>query len=291
MPLFRNSSGSSDTNSSSTTNSSTWNSSQIEDFLTNQYDPSLFYENINPVNMSPAMQAVLGYETSGKGIQTGKSVIGKGLGIAGTALDDFQNIKGVSGQDIMDSWMGATKQIYGNASDFISAQDQAIENSVLVNYGDNAANFNTQQMNGNNGSFTSAQAYGNTAMAVDAANSMASQESKVANSVLAASASVAGSGVRSMAKKNVAQMGLEGNVATGLISTGANMANKSVHNMWNAGLVETGYQGYVDKTNRHNDMINGNIGLADDMLWLQTMLQAGNVETNSTTSSNSHSSW
>lgn len=291
MGLFGSSSGSADSNSTSSTSSSTWNAGQIEDFLNTQYDPSLFYENVNPVNMSPAMKAVLGYETSGKGIQTGKGIIGKGLGVAGTALEDFQNIKGVTGQDIMDSWMGATKQIYGNASDFISAQDKAIENNVLVNYGDDAANFNTAQMNGNNGSFTSAQAYGNTALSVNAANSMASQESKVAQSVLAGSASIAGSGVRAMAQKNISQMGLESGVATGLINTGANIANKGVKNMWNAGLVESGYQGYVDKTNRRNDMINGNLDLADNMLWLQTMLQAGNVDTNSTTTSNTHSSW
>lgn len=285
-----NSNSSTNSSSSSTTNNTTWNAGAIESFLMNEYNPDIYYENQNATEMSDSMKRVLGFGDSGQGIKTGRNIIAKGLGVGGNAVEDFRAMKAVTGQDVYNNWKLATTAIYGDLGGFMENQNQAIEDKIMVDYGGDAANFNTQQMNSNNGTYTSAQAYGNTALSVGAANSMASQESELAKQVLATSGAIAGSGMRSMSNKNKQALALEAAASTGLVKSGAGLVNKGIHNMWQSGVVETGYQNYVNKLNRRNDMINGNLPLVEQMMWLNTMLSAAGIDTTSHTDSEASAS-
>ncbi|WEF29977.1 hypothetical protein PYR66_09920 [Klebsiella aerogenes] len=264
----------------SDTHSTIWNSQQIEDFL-NSLDTDVHYDPYKLVDNSPAMQAVLDYYESGKGFTTANSVINAGKNVAKVAANDFGKLKGITGKDLLGAFSEATQALYGDASGFMAQQDQTIENQVNAQMGAQFAQ-NAETMN--SGATAGSSALNNSASSILAsgANSMASQESKLAASVLGKSASIAGRGISGALRGATGIIGAEGNIAGGLIGAGGKMFNSAISNLWNAGLVDTARAQKEQNMNRHNSMVNGNTGIMEDMYWLEAMLQAGGIDTDST---------
>lgn len=272
-------------NSSSTTNSSTWNASQIESML-NGFDPNIYYEDQQVMQLDPVMQKILGYEQSATPFENAQKVFGKGKGIMSNVVDEYKQMKGVTGDQVLSEWLGTASKVYDSAGNYINTMDKGIENQVYAQMGSTMAQNATTNMQGS--TFTSGAANSAQAELTSGGQQMAAMESQVANSVLAASGHIATSGIRAKAGAKASEIGIEGKAATSLMGAGAKMGSNAMSNAWNAGLVNMGYQGYVNKTNRHNDMVNNNLDLADNMIWLEAMLQGSNVQTTSTTNGSTH---
>ncbi|HCT9982777.1 TPA: hypothetical protein OUD88_002867 [Enterobacter hormaechei] len=289
--------GSSNSNASSdsTNNSSTWNADDIENWLAD-FDNTINYQNevLNPMN--PAMQSILAFQLNPDHYNNAANVLNKGVGILGSAFTRMQNIAGLSGEDIMNGYKGAVGDLYNSASGFMAQQDQAIEDSVSAQMGQEFAQ-NAEIQNAG-GAVAGSSAMNNSAMGIlsGGAQSMETQESKVAESVLSSSARIVG---------NIGRAGLsEYNTITNtLLKTGGEIAkaglkgeNTAISNAWDAALVNQAYTQKQSNINRKNDMINSNIGIMEDMYWLDTMLQAAGIDTTSHThtdssASNSGSNW
>ncbi|WP_369136409.1 hypothetical protein [Klebsiella variicola] len=278
MGMFSKHGSSTDT---SDTHSTIWNSQQIEDFL-NSLDTDVHYDPYKLVDNSPAMQAVLDYYESGKGFTTAESVINAGKNAAQIAAGDFGKLKGITGKDLLGAFSEATQALYGGASDFMAQQDQAIEDQVSVQMGQQFAQ-NATAMNAAGGTVGSSALNNSTQSILSSGyNSIVTQESKLAASVLGKSASIAGRGISGALRGATGIIGAEGRVASGLIGAGGKMFNSAVSNLWNAGLVDTARAQKEQNMNRHNSMVNGNTGIMEDMYWLEAMLQAGGIDTDST---------
>lgn len=278
--------GSSSASSSSTNNSSTWDSQEIQD-LVNSMGYAINYSNETLDPMNQYMQNFLDYELNPERFNTAKNLAGKGSKIWNQGVNDFNKLRGLTPEDIGNAWMGGVSKIYGKASGFMDQQDQAIEDQVSVQMGQEFAQ-NAETMNAG-GAVAGSSASNNSAMGIMSAGaqSMETQESKVAANILNAAARVTGKGIttglRSASNLVSGELGLGGAFAKAAAASGKSAAS----NYWNAALVEQGYEQKASNVARKNSMINNNTALMTDVAMLSALLQAAGVDTSSTTSGSS----
>lgn len=279
MGLF----GSKHGNASSTTSSKTWDADEIEDFLTNDYNPSIYYENEKLASIPESMQKILDYESSFGGANAAKSVFGKGKGLMSTAVADYQKLAGITGDDLLTEFKNLYSQAYSGASGYMDKQNEAIQNEVMTSMGGELAQNATMQNAG--GAVAGSSAANNSAMGIQeaGAESMEKQEADIAGKVGLASATGAAGAIRGGLRAKANQIGVIGGAATALMGTGAEMGSKVINNAWQSGIFEMGYNQKQNNVNRKNDMINKNLPLVEQQMWLETMLQAQGIDTTSTT--------
>ncbi|ELP3919285.1 hypothetical protein QUQ16_000185 [Escherichia coli] len=278
--------GSSSASSSSTNNSNTWNSQTIEDWLNTQFSSDINYDNESLLDLNPYLQNFLNYETSSSPFNTAKNVIGAGGQVFGQGMQRLQNAANVSPQDMYAALVSGTKGIYSSLNGFMTNEDNAIQNQVMAEMGSSLAS-NAETMN--SGAVAGSSAMNNSAMGImeSGAESMEQQESDLAASLLKSSAravnNMAGSYAKAQSGVTNAMLGIGSNIIKG----GAKMQNNAMSNFWNASLFEQAYAQKGANVARKNAMIKDNIGVMEDMYWLETMLQAAGIETSSTTTGSS----
>lgn len=283
MSLFG---GSSSASSSSTNNSSTWNSGTIENWA-NSMDTNINYQNENWLDMNPYMQEFLNYELGPEAFNNAQNVIGAGGSIFKSGLSRLEQAGSITPQEAYAALYGGVKNVYSGMSGFMDNQDAAIQNQVMAQMGGNLANNAQKQMGGQ--SVAGSSAMNNSAMGIQeaGAESMEEQESQLAMQVLKGSIksvnNLAGNYARAESGITKDLLGIGGNIIKG----GAKMQNNAMSNFWNAAVVEQAYAQKGADVNRKNNMINNNIGIMEDMYWLQTMLQTAGIDTSSTTTGSS----
>lgn len=279
MGLF----GSRHGNASSTTTSKTWGADEIEDYLTNDYNPSIYYENEKLAPITESMQKILDYESGFGGANAAKSVFGKGEGLMKTAVGEYQQLAGITGDDLLTEFKNLFSKAYSGASGFMDKQNEAIQGQVEVSTANAMAQNATMQNAG--GAVAGSSAANNSAMGImeGGAESMEEQEANIAGKVGLASATGAASAIRGGLRAKANQIGVIGGAATALMGTGAKMGSKVINNAWQSGIFEMGYNQKENNVNRKNDMMNRSLPLVEQQMWLETMLQAQGIDTTSTT--------
>lgn len=278
--------GSSSASSSSTNNSSTWNSSTIEDWL-NGMDTNVNYNNETWLDMNPYMQQFLDYELSPQAFNNANNVISAGGSIFKSGLSRLEQAGSITPQEAYAALYGGVKNVYSGMSGFMDNQDAAIQNQVMAQMGGDLASNAQKQMGGQ--SVAGSSAMNNSAMGIQeaGAESMEEQESQLAMQVLKGSIksvnNLASGYARAESGITKDLLGIGGNIIKG----GSKMENNAMSNFWNAAVVEQAYAQKGQDVARKNAMVNGNIGIMEDMYWLQTMLQAAGIDTTSTTTGSS----
>lgn len=279
--------GSSSASSTSTNNSSTWGSQTIEDWLTNDFNSDINYQNESLLSLNPYIQNFLNYETSGQTFNNAQNVLGAGGQIFKQGLGRLEQAGSITPQAAYDALMTGAKGIYSSASGYMNTADTAIQNQVMASMGGELAQ-NAETMNAG-GAVAGSSAMNNSAMGIQeaGAESMEEQESALAASIMKGSVrtvnNLAGSYAKTQNGITKSLLGIGGNVIKG----GAKMQNNAMSNYWNAAVFEQAYAQKGENVARKNAMINSNIGVMEDMYWLQTMLQAQGIDTTSTTSGSS----
>lgn len=278
MGLFGSKHGSAD----STTTSKTWGADTIESILTSGVKPNWYYEDETLAPINSQMQQILDYELSPTGINNAKNMMGKGKQILGIGIDRARELGGITGQDVLDKWKSMTMNGYNDASDFMATQDAAIENHVMAVMGGDLAQ-NTQSNMATSGAFTSGQVNSSNAIVAQSANNMETQESAMAMKIARAAATGSAGAINSALRVKAGEAGLITKAGLGVIGTGAGMLDKAANNMWQAGTFETAYNQKQNNVNRHNDMINNNLPMIEDLEWYKAFVQAQGIDTTSST--------
>lgn len=281
------------TSSTSDTHAWTWNSQDIENFM-NNFDPQIWYENktINPMNGT--MRGVLDYMESGQSIMNGKNILGWGGQAFGKGIQRLENMAGVTPEEYWAAMEGGAKAIYGDMSGALANADQSIMNNTYAEMGSNFAQ-NTQAMMGGQ-SISGSSAMNNSTMSIlsAGANSAASEEMKL-NAQAMASALGMSSDLASGYARGYSALTKEAlGIGEGAMGAGAKIMGKGMSNMWNAGLIDQLASQLVTNNNRRNNMINHNLPLADDLIWLSAELNTSSVDTNThseSTTSGGSSGW
>ncbi|HCK0320620.1 TPA: hypothetical protein NQG77_000242 [Salmonella enterica subsp. enterica serovar Infantis] len=287
--------GSSSSSSSSTADnhSYTWDSAAIENFL-NGFSNDINYENEKFLDANPYMQEFLNYELSPQSFNNAQAVLGAGGQIFKQGFSRLQKAGSITPQEIYEGLYNGVKMVNGQMSGYMDREDQAIQNQVMATMGGDLAQ-NAETMNAG-GAVAGSSAMNNSAMGIQeaGAESMEEQMSQVAASILKGSTravnNIAGTYAKAQSGITNSIMGIGSNIIKG----GAKMQNKAMSNFWNASVVEQAIEQKQQNTARKNSMINENINVMEDMYWLQTMLQAAGIDTNSHSSgssSTSNSGW
>ncbi|EBG5613177.1 hypothetical protein FI206_02600 [Salmonella enterica subsp. enterica] len=278
--------GSSSASSSSTNKSYTWNSQQIENFLDNM-STDINYTPENFLDANPYMQQFLDYELSPQGFNNANNIIGKGSQIFQQGYSRLQKAAGITPQEIYNGLYNGVKMVNGQMSGYMNQEDQAIQDQVMVGMGGDLAQ-NAETMNAG-GAVAGSSAMNNSAMGIQeaGAESMEEQESELAASILKGSTRAVNNLASGYAKaqsgitKSI--MGIGGDVMKG----GIKALNNAKSGYWNAAVVEQGIEQKQEDVARKNANINGNMGIMENMYWLETMLQAAGIDTTSTTTGSS----
>lgn len=277
MGLFGSKHGSAD----STTSSTTWGASTIESILNSGIKPNYYYENETLAPINPAMQQILDYELSANPFNNARNIISRGQGILNNGVDAWKQLAGISGQDVLTKWHDMTMTGYNNASQFMQTQDQAIEDRVTAQMGSELAS--SAEANGNQAAYTSGALNQKSAIVANSAESMETQESAMAMKIARAAATGSASAISSALRVKAGEAGMISQAGLGVIGAGANMLDKAFNNAWQAGSFETAYQQKENNVNRHNNMINNNLPVIEDMQWFRAYLSAQGIDTTSTT--------
>lgn len=278
--------GSSSASSSSTNNSSIWDSAEIQS-LVESMGYNINYDNEYLAPMNSDMQNFLNYELNPQRFNTAKALGTKAGNVWNTATSDFNKLKGITGSDLLSAFEGGTNKLYSAASGFMDQQDQAIEDNVMTSMGSDLAQ-NATTMNAG-GAVAGSSALNSTAMGIKSggAQSMESQESKVAENILSAAARTTGkgisSGIRGASSVVRSEFGMAGNLA----KAGAKSGGKAASNYWDAALVNQAYTQKQANVNRKNWMINNNSTLMTNAAELMAFLESGSAATTSTTTGSS----
>ncbi|EDP9631363.1 hypothetical protein AFK16_000945 [Salmonella enterica subsp. enterica] len=278
--------GSSSASSSSTNNSYTWNSQQIENFLDNM-STDINYTPENFLDANPYMQQFLDYELSPQGFNNANNIIGKGSQIFQQGYSRLQKAAGITPQEIYNGLYNGVKMVNGQMSGYMNQEDQAIQNQVMVGMGGDLAQ-NAETMNAG-GAVAGSSAMNNTAMGIQeaGAESMEEQESELAASILKGSTravnNIASGYAKAQSGITKSILGIGGDVMKG----GIKALNNAKSGYWNAAVVEQAIAQKQQDTSRKNAMINNNMGIMENMYWLEAMLQAAGIDTTSTTTGSS----
>lgn len=265
----------------STTTSKTWGADTIEQILMSGQRPSWYYEDETLAPINPQMQQILDYELSENPFINARQVMARGGHLIDTDEGMWQELAGISGQDILTKWRDMTATGYNNASQFMQNQDKAIEDHVNAMMGSELAQ--SAEVNGNQAAYTSGALNQKSAIVAQSAESMETQESAMAAKIARAAATGSASAINSGLRVKVAEATGMGSLGLGVIGTGAKMFDKALNNAWQAGSFETAYNQKQNNVNRHNDMINNNLPMIEEMQWFEAMLQAQGIDTSSTT--------
>lgn len=278
--------GSSSASSSSTNNSSIWDDPQIEQLVQSiNYQIQYSNETLDPLNQY--MQQALGYMLDPDRFNTAKNLAGKGGQIWSTATGDFSKLKGLTPAQMLSAFESGTQSLYNDASGFMQQQDQSIENSVMASMGSSLAqNAETQHAGG---AVVGSSAMNNSAMGIlsGGAQSMESQESKVAAQILSAAARTTGSAEKGLLRSASNLVSGEFGMAGNMFKAAAKSGNSAMSNYWNAALLEQAYEQKSTDVNRKNNMINNNSTLMAQIAELAALLESGGSSTSSTTSGTS----
>ncbi len=278
--------GSSSASSSSTNNSSIWDDPQIEQLVQNiNYQIQYSNETLDPLNQY--MQNALNYMLDPARFNTAKNLANKGASIWGTAKGDFSKLKGLTPAQMLSAFESGTQSLYNGASGFMAQQDQTIENNVMTSMGSSLAqNAETQNAGG---AVAGSSAMNNSAMGImsGGAQSMESQESKVAAEILGAAARTTGSLEKGYLKSASNLVSGEFGMAGNVFKAAAKSGNNAMSNYWNAALLEQAYEQKQTDVNRKNGMINNNSTLMAQIAELAALLESGGSSTSSTTSGTS----
>lgn len=268
--------------STSTNHSTTWNAGTIEG-LVNSFNPDIDYIDEVIMQLNPSMQGILNYYESGSGLQNAKTIMGRGGDVMSQATSDFRKLRGLSGEDLLNAFTGATGKLFGEATDFMNQEFQAIEDNAAMT----AAQTNAQNAMTNNAGGAVA---GSSAAATQGLNTSAQMqadieenEGKLAYSILKSSASIASSGLKGVLRSSENIIDQEFKAGADLYGVGGKLYESAMSNAWNASLIE---QYNIQKTqdvDRKNEMIRGNLEMLEEYLDIAIQLQAAGVDTTSTT--------
>lgn len=275
--------GSSSASSSSTNNSYTWDSQEIQD-LVNSMGFNINYSNETLDPMNEYMQNFLNYELNPARFNTAKNLGAKASAIWSSAKGDLNNLKGITGADVLGKYEQGTSALFNYASGFMDQQDKAIEDSVTSQLGSDLA----QNAMGNNGAaYTSATVNGQTALVAQAGNNMETQESEVASRILQAASKATGGAIKGAFRGEGSLLRGEFGAAGNMAKAAAKSGNNAASNYWNAALVEQAYTQKASNVARKNSMINNNSSLMNNVAELMALLQTAGTDTTSTTTGSS----
>lgn len=241
----------------------------------------------NFLDANPYMQQFLDYELSPQGFNNANNIIGKGSQIFQQGYSRLQKAAGITPQEIYNGLYNGVKMVNGQMSGYMNQEDQAIQNQVMVDMGGDLAQ-NAETMNAG-GAVAGSSAMNNSAMGIQeaGAESMEEQESELAASILKGSTravnNIASGYAKAQSGITKSILGIGGDVMKG----GIKALNNAKSGYWNAAVVEQAIAQKQQDTSRKNAMINNNMGIMENMYWLETMLQAAGVDTHSTTTGSS----
>ncbi|XUA17747.1 hypothetical protein ACQVA2_13795 [Citrobacter sp. OP27] len=285
MGLFGKSKDSS-ASSSSTSHTSSWLAPVVEPIVTdfiNGYD-GVDYEDSVVAGLTPAEQAALKRAGGGQSIDTGINIAKGGASLIEQSV---AGIQGLLGGGAKSQFMGGVTGLYGAADGFMQNQDNAIEQSVYGQMGQQFGQSAQSNMASTAVSGSSAAQNAQSSIMASGANSMVQQESALAAQVLKGSIGITGSAMHGEVGLLDQLMG----AGSGIAKAGSHMAASGLKNQMNAGVFEQWFNQQVDNNNRKNDMMNGNMDLIDFSVLMQEVLPTAGLDTttNSNSSTSSHS--
>lgn len=266
--------------SSSTSHTTSWLADALEpmvnDFI-NSYN-GINYENSVVSGLTPAEQAALERAGSGKAIDTGTSIAKGGASLVEEALGGIQGLLHGNGKA---QFMSGVTGLYNGASDFMDAQDSAIEDSVYSEMGAEFGNTAQSTMASTAVSGSSSADNARNAVLASGANSMVQQESDLAAKILSGSIGLTTGAMKGEVGLLDQLMGAGGSI----FQAGAKMASSGEKSQFNAGLFEQWFNQQTANNNRKNDMINNNMDLIDFSVLMQEILPTAGIDTTTDTTS------
>lgn len=269
---------------STTSNTTSWLSDLIEPIVTNfiNGNPSIDYENSVVAGLTPAEQAALDAYGSGAAINAGKSIAGAGGSLVSQSV---QEIEALLHGGAKTQFINGVTGIYNGASDFMTGQNNAIEESVYSEMGNAFGQSAQSNMASTSVAGSSAAQNATNSILASGANSMVQQESKLAEQVLSGAIGLTGNAL-SGELGLIDQLMKEGG---NIFQTGASMAAKGQSNQFKAGLFEQYFNQENINNNRKNDMINNNMEWLDMAALLDVVLPTAGIDTTTTGTSSSSS--
>lgn len=271
--------------SSSTSSNTSWLADTLEPMI-NEFISGysgVDYENSNVAGLTPAEQAALNRAGSGAAINTGTGIAKGGAGLVEEALSSIQGLLHGGGKS---QFMSGVTNTFNAASGFMDTQNNAIEQNVYSQMGQQFGQSAQSHMSSTAVSGSSAAESATNSILASGANSMVQQESDLAAQILSGSIGLTTGAMHSEVGLLDELMG----AGSQIFGTGTKMAASGEKNQMNAGLFEQWFNQQVDNNNRKNDMINGNMGLINFSVLMQEVLPTAGIDTTSTTNSTSSQS-
>ncbi|WP_370429526.1 hypothetical protein [Klebsiella aerogenes] len=276
----------------STTHKESWLAPTVEPIITDLLNGGMDVNYINQqiAGLTPAEQAALSYFGSGAGIQTGQNVSKWGAGMVNSGVGLYKDLLSGNTGVNKDAFKSDVLGLYNGAGDFMNTQNAAIEQQASVNIANNLAGNAESFNNTNNGvSGSSMQNNANMAVMQQGMNSAAQREADISNMVMKGAVGLTANGM-------AMQAGLIANGAKGAIGLGQNaftqglkMSSTAAANQFKSGLFQQYYNQEVINNNRQNGMINSNLPLMETLMALNTASGWSNIDTTTTSHSESSS--
>lgn len=277
--------GGGSSSSSSTSHTTSWLSQYVEPIVENFISDysGINYENSVVAGMTPAEQEALERAGSGTAITTGQNIAKGGASLIEEAVGDIQGLLEGNGKT---QFMSGVTGLYNGASDFMDAQDSAIEDSVYSEMGAEFGNTAQSTMASTAVSGSSSADNARNAVLASGANSMVQQESDLAMQILKGSVGLTSGAISGEVGLLDQLMSAGGAIA----KAGGTMAAKGEKNQFNSGIFEQWFNQQVDNNNRRNDMINNNMPAIDFAFLMDEVLPTAGIDTTTNTSSKVKSS-
>lgn len=259
----------------------------IEDYI-NSGGSQIDWINQQVAGLTPGEQEALNYMSSGAMQKNGQALAGKGASLAKGGMQAYYDLLTGGTRYNKANFISDVQSGMGLAQQYIDQATKSATDSILVDYGNDAAQNTTNSMIG--GTYTSGMANSQTAMAVGADESIESTAANInANALRDVTRGVSnafGTGI------NLYTNGARGALNTGekMAQAGGKMTSQGWQNEMNAGLFEQYYNQQVMNNNRYNGMMSGNMGIIDAMISSKMILPYMNDDRTSQTHTESSTS-
>lgn len=278
-------SGKGSASTSSTSHTTSWLADALEpmvnDFISSY--TGVDYENSVVSGLTPAEQAALERAGSGQAIDTGASIAKGGASLVEEALSGIEGLLHGGGKA---QFMSGVTGLYNGASDFMESQNNAIEQGVYSEMGQEFGSSAQNNMASTSVSGSSSAELAKNSIMASGANSMVQQESDLAMQILKGSVGLTSGAISGEVGLLDQLMRAGGSI----FQTGAKMASSGEKNQFNAGLFEQWFNQQTTNNNRKNDMINNNMDLIDFSVLMQEILPTAGIDTTTETTSKTKSS-
>lgn len=277
--------GSSSASGSSSSHTSSWLAPYVEPIVENYISnyQGFNYENSVVAGLTPAEQEALERAGSGEAITTGQNIAKGGASLIEQAVGSIQGLLEGNGKT---QFMSGVTGLYNGASDFMDAQDSAIQDSVYSEMGSEFGQSAQSNMASTSVAGSSAAESATNSILASGTNSMVQQESDLAMQILKGSVGLTSGAISSEVGLLDQLMGAGGKIA----KAGGTMAANGEKNQFNAGVFEQWFNQQVDNNNRRNDMINNNMSAINFALLMDEVLPTAGIDTTTNTKSHSSSS-